>query len=105
YQHMFSANVLNEVRIGDTRRTVGRSATQLSASAGTALNIPGIPSTAQFPNTLPTFAISGYTPLGSPANTASNFNTSLTDVADSLTWVTGRHTMKMGMHWRWERLN
>ena len=34
----------------------GRAA-QLSSSAGAALNIPGIPSTAQFPNTLPTFRI------------------------------------------------
>jgi hypothetical protein len=105
YQHIFSADVLNEVRIGDTRRTVGRTATQLSVPAGAALDIPGIPSTAQFPNTLPTFAISGYTPLGSPANTASNFNTSVTEVADSLTWVKGRHTLKMGMDCRWERLN
>ena len=29
YQHTFSANVLNELRIGDTRRTVGRTAAQL----------------------------------------------------------------------------
>ena len=30
YQHTFSANVLNELRIGDTRRTVGRTAAELS---------------------------------------------------------------------------
>ena len=30
YQHTFSANVLNELRIGDTRRTVGRTAAQLA---------------------------------------------------------------------------
>jgi hypothetical protein len=105
YQHTFSANLLNEVRVGDTRRTVGRRATQLSASAGGALSIPGIPATAKFPNTLPTFAISGYQQLGSPPNTASEFNTSVTEVADALTWLKGRHTLKMGLDWRWERLN
>ncbi|MBI3400821.1 MAG: TonB-dependent receptor [Acidobacteria bacterium] len=105
YQHTFTANVLNELRIGDTRRTVARTAAQLSSSAGSALSIPGIPSTAKFPNTLPTFLISGYQQLGSPANTASDFNTSVSEAADSLTWLKGRHTLKAGFDWRWERLN
>jgi hypothetical protein len=105
YQHIFSADVMNEFRLGDTARTVGRTAAQLSTSAGTALNIPGIPSYAQFPNTLPTFLISGYQQLGSPPNTASNFNTSVTEVADALTWLKGRHVLKIGLDWRWERLN
>jgi hypothetical protein len=105
YQHAFSSNVLNELRIGDTRRKVARSAAQLSASAGAALSIPGIPSTATFPDTLPTFLISGYTQLGSPPNTASDFNTGVSEVADALTWLRGRHTFKMGFDWRWERLN
>ena len=84
YQRTFSPNLLNELRIGDTRRTVGRTAAGLSTSAGAALSIPGIPSDAQFPNTLPTFLVSGYQQLGSPPNTASNFNTSVTEVADAL---------------------
>jgi hypothetical protein len=105
YQHTFSANLLNELRVGDTRRTVHRTAAQLATSAGLALNIPGIPSTAQFPNTLPTFSIAGYQILGSPVNTASDFNTSVTEIADTLTWVKARHTIKTGFAWRWERLN
>jgi hypothetical protein len=105
YQHAFSANLLNELRIGDTRRRVGRTAAQLAASAGATLSIPGIPSTATFPNTLPTFLISGYQQLGSPPNTASDFSTSVSEVADSLTWLKGRHTLKMGFDGRWERLN
>jgi hypothetical protein len=105
YQRTFSTNMLNEVRIGDTRRSVRRSAVELSSPAGTALNIPGIPANAQFPNTLPTFAPSGYQQIGSPTNTASDFGTSVTEIADSLTWLKGRHSMKMGLDWRWERLN
>jgi hypothetical protein len=105
YQHTFSSNLLNELRVGDTRRTVRRTAAQLATSAGAALNIPGIPSTAHFPNTLPTFSITGYQILGSPVNTASDFNTSVTEIADTLTWVKGRHTFKTGFGWRWERLN
>jgi hypothetical protein len=105
YQHTFSSKMMNELRVGDTRRRVARTAAQLSTSAGSALSIPGIPSTAKFPDTLPTFLVSGYTQLGSPPNTASDFNTSVSEVADSLTWLRGRHTLKMGLDWRWERLN
>ena len=105
YQHTLSANLLNEVRVGDTRRTVGRSAAQLSTNAGSALSIPGIPATAAFSDTLPTFLVGGFQQLGSPTNTASDFNTSVSEVADSLTWLKGRHTIKMGLDWRWERLN
>ena len=105
YRHTFSSNLLNEVRIGDTRRSVERTATQLPGPAGAALNVPGIPTNAHFPNTMPTFAPNGYQQLGSPMSTASNFNTSVTEIADSLTWLKGRHTVKMGLDWRWERLN
>jgi outer membrane receptor protein involved in Fe transport len=105
YQHTFSPNVLNELRMGDTRRRVGRTAAQLSTSAGAALSIPGIPSTARFPDTLPTFLIGGYQQLGSPTNTASDFNTGVSEVGDAVTWLKGRHTLKMGLDFRWERLN
>ena len=47
-------------------------------SAGRRSDFPGIPSNAQFPNTLPTFLIGGYQQLGSPANTATDFSTSVT---------------------------
>src|SRR4029077_3296890 len=105
YQHTFSANMLNEVRIGETRRHVDRTAAQLASSAGSAIGIPGIPSNAQFPNTLPTFLVAGYQQLGSPPNTASVFSTGVSEVADSFTWLKGRHTLKMGLDFRWERLN
>ena len=71
YRHTFSANVLNELRLGDTRRGVERAAPILAGTAGAALGIPGIPVTARFPDTLPTFAIGGYQQLGPPPNTAS----------------------------------
>ena len=105
YQRTFSTTVLNELRIGDTRRTVGRTAAQLSGTASSSLGLPGIPSNARFPNTVPTFLIAGYQQLGSPQNTASVFGTSVTQIADSLTWLKGRHTFKMGTDLRWQRLN
>ena len=47
----------------------------------------------------------GYQQIGSPTNTASDFSTNVTQIADSLTWLKGRHTLKMGLDWRWERLD
>ncbi len=105
YQRTFTDRVFNELRIGDTRRSVGRTAADLDAPPSTSIGLPGIPSNAQFPNTLPTFLISGYQQLGSAPNTASDFSTSVTQIADSLTWLKGRHTLKMGGDLRWERLN
>src|SRR5207244_2100155 len=75
------------------------------SSPGSALGLPGIPTTAQFANTLPTILITGYQQLGSPANTASDFSTSVTQVADSFTWLKGKHAVKFGADLRWERLN
>ncbi len=43
YQHVFSTNLLNEVRVGDTRRTVGRTAAQLDERCGRGAEYPGHP--------------------------------------------------------------
>jgi hypothetical protein len=105
YQRTISPTKFNELRIGDTRRSVQRAAAALVGTPLSDLGLPGIPSNAQFPNTLPTILIGGYQQLGSPGNTASDFGTSVTQLADSFTWVRGRHAFKMGADLRWERLN
>jgi hypothetical protein len=105
YQRVFSSSLLNDVRVGDTRRAVSRAAAQLATSASAALSLPGIPATARFPNTLPTFLIAGYQQLGSPANTATDFSTGVVELADTLTWINGRHTIKLGADLRWQRLD
>ena len=105
YQRTFSSTIVNELRVGDTRRLIDREAANLGGTPSEVLGLPGIPSNAQFPTTVPTFLISGYQQLGSPTNTASDFGTSVTEIADTLTWVEGRHTIKFGGDLRWERLN
>jgi hypothetical protein len=105
YQRTFSGALVNQFRVGDTRRTVGRSAASLSGPASATLGLPGLPSNARFPTTVPTVLIGGYQQLGSPPNTASEFGTSVTEIADTLTWVRGRHTLKVGFDLRWQRLN
>src|SRR5581483_6829079 len=51
------------------------------------------------------YVISGFQQIGAPPNTASTFNTGVTELADSVSWVTGRHAVKAGLDWLWERLN
>jgi hypothetical protein len=105
YQRTFTSNVLNELRIGDTRRGVQRSAATLDGTPASVLGLPGIPSNAQFPDTLPTISIGGVTQLGSPQSTATDFATDVTEIADSLTWFRKNHFIKIGADLRWERLN
>jgi hypothetical protein len=105
YQRTFSGTLLNDLRVGDTRRSVHRVAVRLGASASAALNLPGIPSTSTFPDTLPTFLIGGYQQLGSPPSTATDFSTSVNQIADTLTWLKARHTIKAGADVRWARLD
>lgn len=105
YRHTFSSTLLNELRLGDTRRSVERTAAQLPGPAGATLNIPGIAAGSYFPNTMPTFVVNGYQQLGSPMSAASSFSTGVTQVSDALTWLRGRHTVKAGFDWRWARLD
>jgi hypothetical protein len=106
YQRTFSDRLLNELRVGDTRRSVVRTAADVGSSATIASLVPGVPpSAAAFPTTLPTFLVAGVQQLGSPPNTATDFGTSVTEIADTLTWIKGRHTIKLGADLRWERLN
>lgn len=105
YVHIFNPRLVNELRFGYTRRSIDRQATQLNAPASDELGIPGIPSSSAFQNVLPTFTISGFQQLGSPANTASDFRTDVTQIFDDLSWQHGRHSLKFGIDFRWERLD
>jgi hypothetical protein len=106
YRATYGSSASNEVRFGDTRRTVARTAASLPAPPSQSIGLPGIPAVAQFPNTLPTFTFGGvYSQIGSPPNTATDFGTSVTQFADTFAWQKGRHALKFGADLRWERLN
>ncbi len=100
YQRTLSPRLFNELRIGDTRRSVDR-----NAAPANGFVTPGIPADAEFANMLPAFTITNYTQLGSPLSTATDFSTSVTEVADSLLWSRGKHSIKGGFDFRWERVN
>src|SRR5258705_1996017 len=105
YVHVFNSRLLNELRIGYKRRKIERQATQLDSAPSQSLGLPSIPTNGAFQNTLPTFAIGGLQQLGPSANTASDFRTDVTQVFDALSSQHGRHSLKFGIDWRWERLD
>ncbi|MBA3442320.1 MAG: TonB-dependent receptor, partial [Pyrinomonadaceae bacterium] len=105
YVHLFTPNVINELRFGYTRRGVDRRAGLLDASPSQSLRLDGIPQNSAFQNELPTFQIAGFQQLGATANTNSIFNTDVTQIFDSVGVQLGKHSTKLGVDFRSERLN
>jgi hypothetical protein len=105
YVRSFGPRMLNDLRLGYTRRSVGRSGLLLDAPPSAALGLPGIPGNAAYATALPTFTIDGFQQLGSPANTNSDSVTDVAQVVDALSLQRGRHSLKAGFDFRLERLN
>jgi hypothetical protein len=105
YIHSFSDRTTNELRVGYTRRAITQAGTELDSPPSQTLSIPGIPSNAAFSNILPTFTINGVQQLGSPSNASLNSRTDVTEIVDMVSFLHGRHTIKAGLDFRWERLD
>jgi hypothetical protein len=105
YVHAFGPRVVNDLRLGYTRRSVGRTGLTLDGPPSASEGLPGIPADAAYDNALPTFTIDGYQQLGSPANTNSDSVTDVTQIVDSIAWQKGRHALKAGVDFRHERLD
>ncbi len=104
YVRIISPRAVNELRFGYTRRSIDRAA-QTPDSAAQSVTVPGIPNTAAFRDTLPTFTVAGFQQLGPSANANSQFSTDVTQIFDSVNVQSGRHSLKFGVDFRLERLN
>src|SRR5215510_12702568 len=98
-----SGNKVNQLRFGYTRRGFDRASLQTGQPASQASGIPNIPVSA-FSDVLPTYDVVGFQQLGPPVNGNARFTTSVTQVVDNLSWLRGRHSMKLGTDWRIEHL-
>jgi hypothetical protein len=103
--HSFSDTLASEFRFGYTRRSIDSSALLLDTAPSQALGIPGIPSNAGFTNEMPIFSISGYQQLGPASNADSKSRTDVTEVVYQISKQRGRHSIKAGLDFRWERLD
>ncbi len=106
YVHSFGSRpMVNDLRLGYTRRSVARTGLLLDKAPSNALGLPGIPANAAYENALPTFTIDGFQQLGSSANTNSDSATDVMQVVDTLSLQRGRHSLKAGLDFRLERLD
>ncbi len=103
--HTFSARLINDLRLGYTRRGNTIAGTNLSNTASAALGVPGIPTNAAFSNALPLFTFTGFQQLGPSASTFSQYQTAVWQLVDSLVFIRGTHTFKAGADLRWYQLN
>ncbi len=103
--HTFSPRVLNDLRVGYTRRGNGISGPVLGTTASSALGIPGIPTNAAFNNALPLFTFTGFQQLGPSASTFSAYQTAVWQMVDTVNYTRGKHAFKAGLDMRWYQLN
>ncbi len=104
--HTFTAHVLNDARVGYTRRANYLSGNTVSGTASSDLGIPGIPANAAFNNAVPTFTFSnGFGQIGAPVGAFSNYQTSVYQLVDTVLFNRGAHTIKAGADIRWYQLN
>ena len=99
YDWALSPSVLNQARIGYTRRN-----SNAAGPNNNGIAIPGTPANA-FPNAMPTFTVAGFQQIGPPSNSYSQFATSVTEYMDTLSIVRGTHTLKFGADIRREALD
>jgi len=103
--HVFSGHLLNDFRLGYTRRGNGVVGPTLDETASEALGIPGIPTNAAFNNALPLFTFTGFQQLGPSAGTFASFQTGVWQAVDTVVFTRGRHSLKAGIDFRFYQLN
>jgi hypothetical protein len=103
--HTFTPHLLNDLRLGYTRRGNTIDGPTLANTASTALGIPGIPTNAAFNNALPLFTFTGFQQLGPSASTFSAYQTAVWQLLNSVVYTRGRHAFKAGIDFRWYQLN
>ncbi len=103
--HIFGGRIVNDLRMGYTRRSNDLAGIALDGTPSSVLGIPGIPTNAAFNNALPLFTVSGFQQIGKSSGTFSNYETAVTQLVDIFSLTAGSHTVKLGGDLRWYQLN
>jgi hypothetical protein len=99
YTYTLSPTMLNQFRVGYSRRDLNQSSLQNGG-----ITVPGLPANS-FGSVLPIFTVTGLQQIGPTTAANSNFTTSVTEFLDTFTWVHNRHTLKFGTDLRREALD
>jgi hypothetical protein len=93
--HIFTPRLVNEIRLGYNRNRSERLQFDSDENLSAQYGIPGIPFTTNNGG-LPSFTISDLTSFGSSEYQPTVEVQNVYQVIESLSWVTGRHTLKFG---------
>ncbi len=99
-----SPTSVSQLRFGFTRRNFERNSLRLNQPVGEVTLIPNLP-LSSFADVLPTYDLVGFQQLGAPASGNAKFTTSVTQLVENYSWVSGGHSVKAGTDLRWQTLN
>ncbi len=106
YTHTFSERVLNDLHGGYFRYAVNALPFNFGKDLGTLLGIPNV-NRPGYPNSsgLTNIDVAGFTSLGDSQWLPEHVFENITQVADTLTWIKGRHSLKFGVDFRRQQRN
>ena len=106
YTHTFSAQLLNDLHGGYFRYAVNALPFNLGKDLGTQLGIPNT-NRPGYPNStgLPNIDVAGFTSLGDSQWLPEHVYENIFQLADTVTWIRGKHTLKFGADFRRQQRN
>ena len=106
YTHTFSERVLNDLHGGYFRYAVNALPFNFGKNLGAQLGIPNV-NRPGYPNSsgLTNIDIAGFTSLGDSQWLPEHVFENIFQVADTLTWIKGRHSLKFGVDFRRQQRN
>lgn len=106
YTHTFSERLLNDLHGGYFRYAVNALPFNYGKDLGTQLGIPNV-NRPGYPNSygLTNIDIAGFTPLGDSQWLPEHVFENIYQIADTMTWIRGRHSMKFGVDFRRQQRN
>ena len=97
--HVFSASVLNQVRLGFNRVAAGAFQENLGNSINQSVGLPELSENARDFG-LSFISIGGFSPLGDEFNNPQHSASNLFQISDQVTWVRGDHLFQLGADFR-----
>jgi len=105
YTHAISSTLVNSARIGFNRvHYISNNPSYGQHYPPSGLQFPGVPNNPSI-NGLTWFGLSGYHGLGEPTYTPTKSTTQAIQLTDSLSFVHGKHWLKMGPQFRFDQFN
>jgi len=104
YTHIFTPNLLNEVRFGFNRIAAGVFQQNINDNLNQQVGLPTISSNPR-DSGLSQVSILGYSTLGDESHNPQHSATSIYQASDAATWVRGKHLVKAGVDLRWLQQN